>query len=478
MDRCLTETWTPGPSAAIAPAQCSAVDLPVLDLTRPASAHLIGADGSGMTSLAAVLAQADWQCTESDARRAEISEPLRPDLDLVIFSDAIPAEHAERRHAERLGIPAISYPAALGQLMSQRRGLAVAGTHGKSTTAAMLAEILECAAADPTYVFGAVRQNGRSGGRLGHGDWMIAEACEYRANFRFLRPEVAVLLGIEPDHFDYYRGLADIDEAFRQFVAGVPDDSSLIVRHDCALTESVARDRSIHCESFGLSPAADWHAAISGMSRGCCRFSIRHCGVLLGEVQLAVPARHNVLNALAAAAAAHRAGANWRAIRAGLEAFSGLRRRLEIVLDGPQLAVVDDFAHLPTEISAGLAALGDRYPGRRRWCVFQPHQVSRTANLLDELAASLQNADRIVVADIFRAREGPAAPGEVTARDLAARAAALGANVVAAHGGGEISTHLEQGLQAGDVLVTMGAGDIGNIAHGIAQRFRKNHTPG
>jgi UDP-N-acetylmuramate--alanine ligase len=454
-------------------------------------AHLIGAAGSGMRSLATVLSQAGWQLTGSDlnADTAGAGDALidigcghsvdriHAQLNLVLFSDATTADNPERRQAGRLGIPAMSYPAALGALMLDRRGLAIAGTHGKSTTAAMLAEILESAGTDPTYVFGAARQDLRPGGRLGSGEWMIAEACEYRANFCHLAPEIAVLLGVEPDHFDYYRSEAELDQAFTRFVAGISPLGWLVFHAGCARACRVAAKCQARSESFGFDPGADWQATPVADNRGCFQFTVRYRGAGLGSVQLGVPGRHNVLDALAAAAAAHHAGASWQAICAGLEAFAGLHRRLETIVDGPRLAVVDDFAHLPAEVAAGLAAVRLRYPRRRVWCVFQPHQVSRTTHLLDELADSLQNADKIIVADIFRAREGAGRPGEVTAADLAARVAAAGGGVVPAHADGDILSQLFEGLQAGDVLVTMGAGNIGKIANAVAERIRKNHTP-
>jgi UDP-N-acetylmuramate--alanine ligase len=451
-------------------------------------AHLVGAAGAGMRSLSAVLAQAGWQLTGSDSAAGQSSQTIAIDrghrcarihshLDVVIFSDAISGDNPERRKAERLGVPTLSYPAALGELMRQRRGIAVAGTHGKSTAAAMLAQILEAAGTDPTYVFGATRGDGRPGGRLGRGDWMIAEACEYRANFCHLQPEIALLLGIEPDHFDYYRSWDELESAFQQFVSGLLPGGCLLYHAACAISRRLAAEHSGRGESFGLSSSADWQAEVVGSGRGCYRFALRHRGAVLGQIQLAVPARHNVVNALAAAAAASHAGAEWPAIQAGLESFCGLSRRLEVVLDSPELAIVDDFAHLPTEIAAGLESIRSCYPGRRLWCVFQPHQASRTAHLLDELAESLQNADRVLVADIFRAREGAAKPGDVSSGDLAARVAARGAEVIAVHQDTEILPRLVEGLQVGDVLVTMGAGNIGKIAHGLAQRIRKNHTP-
>ena len=458
--------------------------------TASTRAHLIGAAGSGMRSLAAVLAQASWRLSGSDAGAGALprwpglqylaghdANRIGAHLDLAIYSDAVPENNPERECALQLGIPSWSYPAALGQLMAGRRGLAVAGTHGKSTAAAMVAQILESAALDPTYVFGAVRRDGRPGGRLGAGAWMIAEACEYRANFCHLRPELALLLGIEPDHFDYYRSWPQLESAFRRFVGGILPGGRLIYHHGCAASARIAAERGGSGESFGFESGADWQAEPQGLESGCYRFRVRHGGRMLGDVRLSVPARHNVLNALAAAAAASSMGADWRAIRLGLESFRGLSRRLELVHQCRQWTIIDDFAHLPSEISAGLATVREWYPGRRVWCVFQPHQASRTAQLLDELSASLQNADKVLVADIFRARERAEKPGDVRAADLSAAVARRGADVVPLAGDTEILPRLLEDLQPRDVVVTMGAGTIGKIAHGLAQRIRKVHTP-
>jgi UDP-N-acetylmuramate--alanine ligase len=441
---------------------------------------LIGAGGAGMRSLAEVLGADGWQLTGSDAvagranawsRWVASSAGVDRSIDLVIHSDAVPADDRQRGEAAALGVPTISYPVALGRLLAGRRGLAVAGTHGKSTTAAMLARILGAAGADPSYIFGAEYQDASPGGRRGQGPWMIAEACEYRENFRHLRPEMAVLLAIEADHFDYYRSWAQLEGAFTRLVAALPRGGRLLFDADCAMTRRVARAAGCPGESFGLGTAggADWQAEVERVVAGRHRFAVRRGRRVLGKIDLTVPGRHNVVNALAAVAAAHHVGASWRAIRHGLAAFGGLRRRLETVADRSGLAVIDDYAHLPTEVEASLATVRQMYPGRRVWCIFQPHQASRTAHLLDELATSLQNADKLVVAEIFRARESAARPGEVRAADLAHRAAGLGAAVVDVHTVDEIRATLDRALKAGDVVVTLGAGDIGKLAHGIAQ---------
>jgi UDP-N-acetylmuramate--alanine ligase len=211
---------------------------------------------------------------------------------------------------------------------------------------------------------------------------------------------------------------------------------------------------------------------------GCFSFELCRGGQSLGRVELRVPGRHNVLNALAAAALTAAVGTAPADIVAGLSGFAGLKGRLETLGTVGGIAVVDDYAHHPTQAAAALDAVRRMFPGRRVWCVFQPHQASRTARLLDELAASLQNADMVMVAEVFRAREGPPQPGEATAADLYRRATALGARGVAGHTFEEITATLETRLLPGDVLVTLGAGDIGRIGHGFLERFREDRAAG
>jgi UDP-N-acetylmuramate--alanine ligase len=278
-----------------------------------------------------------------------------------------------------------------------------------------------------------------------------------------------VLLGIEPDHFDCFHSWHELQNAFAQFIGRMAAQDWLLYSADCEPSARVAKSASCRCESFGFGAHADWQASIVDTREGRYRFVVRHRGVRLGQIALNVPGRHNVLNALAAAAAADHAGVSWSKIRQGLANFTGLSRRLEKIAERRQIAILDDFAHLPTEVAAGLTAVREMYPNRRLCCVFQPHQVSRTNCLLDEFAASLQNADTLMIADIYRAREPEVRAGEVTAADLAKRAAARGAQVIGARTRPEIVEQLKRGLQAGDVLVTMGAGDIGKIAHDIAE---------
>jgi UDP-N-acetylmuramate--alanine ligase len=487
------------------------------------AAHLIGIAGSGMQSLAAVLLGRGWRVSGSD-RNPRAAAHLRSlgaevfadhdsthvphDARLVVYSEAIPPDNVERRRAAELAIDLRSYPQALGRLsrascslsLWERAGvraailtnvasappraeqfahpalLAVAGTHGKSTVTAMTAAALVRAGLDPTVVCGATPIGCRTGGRAGEGSVFLAEACEYRANFLHLRPHVAAVLNVEPDHFDYFTSPRHLLDTFRRFVHAVPDDGLVLVNHDCRAARELAIGLRCRTITFGMRSGADWTARHVQSRRGRYRFWLVEQGRPKAEVQLQIAGRHQIGNALAAAALASAAGADPDAIAAALSGFRGLKRRLEIRRTAAGITLIDDYAHHPTEVRATLAAVRKMYPGRRLWCVFQPHQASRTAALFDEFAASLLAADRIAIADVFRAREGAPQAGDVTAADLARAVAVAGSAVLNEHRMKSIAARVESELRAGDVLVTMGAGDIGKIGQAIDQRLRKDRA--
>ena len=401
---------------------------------------------------------------------------LLSETELVVHSDAIPPDNPELCRAAELGIPTLSYFEMLGRLALGKHTLAVAGTHGKSTTTAMAAEVLVQAGCDPTVLCGAAPLGRSSGGRAGGGDLMLVEACEYRANFLQLRPHQAVILGIGPDHFDCF-GLPDeLEHAFARFARSVPPEGLLLARYDCPTTRRIATGLPCRVETFGIGVSADWSARQLTARRGRYGFSVCRHGQRLCDVDLRVPGRYNVLNALAAAALAWAGGVPPHQIARVLGRFGGLHRRMELLGTYRGVLLVDDYAHHPTEVAAALETVRRLAPNRRLWCVFQPHQVSRTEHLLDELAASLQNADTVLVAEIFRAREGPPKRGEVTAADLARRIRSGGAEVPQVHPIERIVRLLESRLAPGDVLITMGAGDIRRVCHGVAGRLRENRA--
>jgi UDP-N-acetylmuramate--alanine ligase len=458
---------------------------PSVQVAAGPRAHLVGIAGTGMRALADVLTDSGYTVSGSDPR-AHLMDPTRyrvardhraeaidSTVDLVIHSDAVPQDNPELWQARKLGVRVVSYPEFLGELMASRRGVAIAGTHGKSTTAAMAAEILSAAGLDPTVIFGATALAPGAGSRLGRGRWMLAEACEYRANFRHLAPQVAAVLGIELDHVDCFASLAEVEQAFVQFVRRVPAAGHIVASADCAATRRVTRGLDATVETFGLSPSATWQATALRERRGCYSFQLGARQRRVCEVKLTVPGRHNVYNALAAAAVAHRVGAAGSAIRAGLERFAGLRRRLEIVADDGSLAVVDDYAHHPTAVAAALATVRQMYPGRRLVCCFEPHQASRVRRLLDDFARVLHNADKIIVTEVFPAREEPDEFGNrSSAATLVESIVRLGGEATALDGAAHAADRLVAMLVPGDVLLTLGAGDVGAIAHDVGQRIR------
>ncbi|HJQ59009.1 MAG TPA: UDP-N-acetylmuramate--L-alanine ligase [Vineibacter sp.] len=477
--------------------------LPAAIFNGAPRAHLCGIAGAGMQSLACVLLERGWNLTGSDLApeaaawlreagvrvyKGHAAAHVSQATDLVIYSDAVPPTAAERKRATTLRIPELSYPAMLGRLMNDRIGMAVAGTHGKSTTTAMTAAILVEAGLDPTVVMGASPLGVEPAGRAGGGQLVLVEACEYRANFLNLAPHLVAVLGIEADHFDYFRSLDDVEAAFRQFVETVPGEGAVIANGDCPATSRVVRDLPCRVETFGQAAGCDWRATARSAKGGHYSFDLRRGEQNLGPVTLAVPGKHQVANALAAAALAAAAGVPAEAIAPALAKFRGLRRRMEVVGCWQGIVLVDDYAHHPTEISAALATVRQMYPRRRLWCVFQPHQASRTKHLLDEFAASLHNADHAAVAEIYRAREGAAAPGDVTAADLAERVrqharlrpgvSVLPVDVLPVHDCDEILEQIAAAVMPGDVVITLGAGDIRKVTDGLAGRLGRHRAAG
>jgi UDP-N-acetylmuramate--alanine ligase len=487
----LMEQGMPQPRSS----SCRQVEQP--DLWRPGRAHLAGIAGAGMRSLARVLLDIGWTLSGSDPRAESVAElrdrgvqlfanhaadNVAETVGLVIFSDAIGPGNPELQRAGERKIPTLRYFQALGLLSDARETIAVAGTHGKSTVTAMIGAILRAAGADPTLVFGAEPvggdRAGPGGSRLGRGPAMVVEACEYRANFLHFRPREAVLLGIEHDHFDCYPTIGQLEHAFGLFARSVRADGRLLVPHACRRSRVAAASAACRWETFGWEEGADWRATGIGSRLGRYWFTVERARRPLCRVDLKVLGRHNVVNALAAAAVGLKTGANPAEVAEALSHWAGLKRRLEVVGQAGGVTWVDDYAHHPTEIAAALRAVREAFPERRVFCLFEPHQASRTARTLDEMAASLQNADVTLITEIFRAREPLPTNGEVTAADLARSVRALGAEVPPIHGADKCAEHLAHRLRPGDVLVTLGAGNIGTTGYELFERLRKNRPAG
>ena len=449
---------------------------------------MVGVGGAGMSALATLLVRRGASVTGTDRSHSAIldalkdagvrirardgADPLPADVDLVVASAAVPNDSPELAAARARGVEVIKYADLLGALLSEADGICVSGAHGKSTTTAWTAFALRTAGLDPTFVIGAhCEQLGGPSG-VGAGRHFVAEACEFDRSFHRLRPRAAVVLNIDREHLDCYRDLDDIQEAFASFVAGLPEDGLALLNADDPRAAALAERTPARVETFGLVAEANWGVRDLRVERGAQAFSLSHEGEALGDVRPALPGRHNVYNALATAALAHYAGAPAEAIRAALETFRGARRRLELCGTAGGVTVVDDYAHHPSEVRATLAAACERYAPRRLWAVFQPHQYSRTRLLLAEFAAAFAPAHHVLIPDIYAVRD--------TAEDRRSVSAALLAEVIerqgvpATHVPGfeQITQRLLGEVAPGDLVVTMGAGDVWKVAHELAQRLR------
>jgi len=460
--------------------------------------HFIGAGGIGMSGLAQLLIKNNAIVAGSDQTASSITDKLcqmgadikighspdnlDPETDAVVLSAAIKDDNPELRLACDKGCKIYKYARMLGELMNRYEGIAVAGTHGKSTTSGWLAHLLTQAGIDVSFIVGAeVTQLGSSSG-VGDSKHFVAEACEYDRSFLNLKPKIACILNIEQDHLDYYKDEDEIVEAFGQFALGVKSGGILIANGQDKnvakiLTDSRLRPNEnnlMSCETFGLDRNCNFCADNIRLSDGLYAFDVHHNGRLLGETKISLPGKHNVLNALAVVAMAMHTGLPCQQVLQLLPSFTGIDRRLMLKQQSSQITVLDDYAHHPTEIKATLEAIRQRYQPARIWCIFQPHQYSRTRFLLDDFAESFKLADVIIVPEIYFVRDSQSAKKEVNSQLLVEGIRANGTDAVFIDSFAAICDYLERNVAAGDLVVTMGAGDIWKVADEYIQRLRGN----
>lgn len=384
------------------------------------------------------------------------------DATLVVASAAIKPDNPEMIAARELGVPIIGRSEMLGRVMDLHdERIAVSGTHGKTTTSAMLATVLLDAGLDPTAVIGGEVVGWGANARVGSGHYFVAEACEAYGSFLDLNPTISIVTNVEADHLDYYKTFDAVVEAFGKFLAMTT--RLAVLSADDPQTALLREKVACPAMTVGLSPDADLQGRVTAPGR----FDAIRRGVKLGAAQLNVPGLHNVRNALAVIAVALELGVPFEQVAAGLSKFAGTGRRFETVgetADG--IVVIDDYAHHPTEIRATLAAARAKFGGRRIVAVFQPHLPSRTQDLMDEFARSFSDADLVVLTDIYLAREQPLAG--VDGGVLAARAAAAGnSNVAYVADKTQLPGRLASLAKPGDVLMTLGAGDIRAAGEGF-----------
>ncbi|MCK4293501.1 MAG: UDP-N-acetylmuramate--L-alanine ligase [Planctomycetes bacterium] len=459
--------------------------------------HFIGAGGIGMSGLAQLLIKHHAIITGSDQMHSDVvtalcrmgadikighdGENLSPQTDAVVISAAITQDNPELKLARQRGYKVYKYAQMLGRLMDRYEGIAVSGTHGKSTASAWLIHCLKQAAIDPNFIIGAqINQLGSSFG-VADSSYFVAEACEYDRSFLNLKPKIACILNIEQDHLDYYRDEDEIVEAFAQFALGTRTDGIVVANgRDTNVAKVIGRlGAERRCETFGLDQGCNFYADNIALNDGLYGFDVYHNGQLLGPAQISLPGRHNVLNALAVVAMAVNAGLDPAKVLELLPAFTGIDRRLMLKgrFDRPtagQITVLDDYAHHPTEIRASLEAIRQRYRPKRIWCVFQPHQYSRTRFLLDDFAESFKLADITIVPEIYFVRDSQSAKEEVNAQMLVEKIRASQTQALFISSFDEICEYLKSNAAPGDLVVTMGAGDIWKVADEYISWLRRN----
>ena len=452
--------------------------------------HFIGIGGSGMSGTAALLLGLGARVSGSDAKPFEgIGELVRagarvsighnaemvdPSVELVVFSAAVPATNPELTLARARNLRVVKYAELVGMLMAtHEKGVAIAGTHGKSTTTAMCVHLFREAGLDPSFLVGARSDQLGSSSALGKGTHFIAESCEYDRSFLHVAPESAVILNIEPDHLDCYRDMDDILDAFRRFAKNVTPGGLLVCNGDDPHAVSVARSTSQDVESFGFLPGNTWRATNLESHRGCFTFDVELRGKIRLSTRISIPGRHNVSNALSAIALAFRAGADLDNVANALPVFAGIDRRLSWRGEGRGVTVVDDYAHHPTEIRVTIEAARYRYEPKRTWVVFQPHQHSRTRLLMDEFAGCFSGADEVIVPDVFDARETADNGKTNGAAELVSRIRKSGGHACHLPDLAQVADHLMENVAEGDLVMTMGAGDIWKVADELVARIRE-----
>ena len=453
-----------------------------INFKKPIHIHFIGIGGISMSGLAEILLEEGFTVSGSDAREsaltrrlaahgAHISCPqsaanINHSIDAVVFTAAIHADNPEYAAAKTAGIPMLSRAEFLGQVMENYAdSFAVAGTHGKTTTTSMLSQILLSADCDPTISVGGILKSIDGNIRVGHSGIFLTEACEYTNSFLNFRPKYSLILNIEEDHLDFFKDLEDIRHSFHQFAALLPPDGTLVINGDITDYPEIYRDLECHVATYGSSPDYDYSAAnILHDEKGRVSFDLVKYGETVTRIQLSVTGDHNVSNALASIATAELLDVPMESIQKGLLSFTGTDRRFEYkgTLDG--ITIIDDYAHHPTEIQATLKA-AKYYPHKSLWCIFQPHTYTRTKAFFHEFAEALSHTDHLVLADIYAARETDTLG--ISSKDLAEEVRKLGTDAHYFPSFSEIEEFVKAQCVSGDLLITMGAGNVVDIGEDL-----------
>ncbi len=453
-----------------------------IDFHKPVHVYFIGIGGISMSGLAEILLKEGFTISGSDARKSALTihlekagakvfygqtaDHITEDIDVVVYTAAIHDDNPEFAAAKAANLPMLARAELLGQIMrNYPTAIAVAGTHGKTTTTSMLSTILLKAKKDPTITVGGILPQIGGNIRVGHSDTFLTEACEYTNSFLSFYPTVGIILNIEADHMDFFKNLQEIRTSFHRFAALLPEDGLLVLDSAIEHPEEITKDIRARVITCGLTGNEDYTAKdITYNEKGCASFTLCHKGNALGIVSLLVPGIHNVSNALSALSASLELGIDFEKAVLGLLDFQGTERRFQYKGMVNGITIIDDYAHHPTEITATLkAAL--HYPHRDIWCVFQPHTYTRTQAFLTDFAKALSLADHVVLTDIYAAREINTIG--ITSLALKEELEKLGKQCDYFSSFDEIEKFLLKKCMHGDLLITMGAGDVLNIGENL-----------
>ncbi|MCJ7689819.1 MAG: UDP-N-acetylmuramate--L-alanine ligase [Clostridiaceae bacterium] len=436
--------------------------------------HFIGIGGISMSGLAEILMKNDYKVSGSDMKLSHITNKLKKkgaeiyighngdniiDADLVVYTAAISPENPEYIKAIELNLPLMDRAEFLGHIMKGHKyNVAVSGTHGKTTTTSMIAHIILKEDVDPTILVGGELDAIEGNVLAGNGDYFITEACEYKESFLKFFPYIGTILNIDADHLDYYRDIDHIKDAFKKFINIIPADGYLVANIDDENVKTVLNNNySCNILTYGIDEGTLKAKNISYNNLGCATFDAYKDDKLLFQINLNVPGQYNVLNSLASIGTALILGFSENSIVDGLSSFNGTHRRFELKGTKDGVTVIDDYAHHPTAIKAALSAARN-YPHNKIYCVFQPHTYSRTISLFEDFSDSFYNMDSLILADIYAAREKDT--GVISSTILGDRIREKNVDCINLHSFDAIVQHLNTILKTGDMLITMGAGDV------------------
>ena len=446
-----------------------------IDFHHPIHVYFVGIGGISMSGLAEVLLEEGFTVSGSDKQESALTKALEdkgvrifygqrrsnitPDIDCAVFTSAIHPDNPEYAAVKELSIPSLSRAELLGQMMKNyKTSIAVSGTHGKTTTTAMISEILLHADLDPTLSIGGILKSIGGNIRVGKSEYFVTEACEYTNSFLSLFPTTGIILNIEEDHLDFFQDLEDIRRSFRRFAELLPCDGTLIINGEIPRLFELTDGLCCKVITFGATPACDYYFSdVSTTPEGGTLFTLHYPDGRSGAFSLSVPGKHNICNALAAIVLADTLSIPEETTQKALYAFHGTDRRFEYKGRIGGVTIIDDYAHHPTEITATLTAAAS-YPHKRVWCVFQPHTYSRTKAFMKDFAKALSLADKVVLADIYASRETDTLG--ISSKNLLEELKSLGCECYYFPSFDEIENFLLQNCINGDLLITMGAGDI------------------